>query len=132
MEVLSPVEIVNEINARKLEFLEASWVDAPERQRSMRTVIDQSFNHLTQSEKEIFAGLSVFRGGFSLLSAQAVTGITLHELRALVDKSLVHVPHPGDIHFMSYCVNMLKRLSNNYRPNMKSAMTGMQLILRLR
>ena len=95
MEVLSPVEIVNEINARKLEFLEASWVDAPERQRSMRNVIDHSFNYLTQSEKEIFAGLSVFQGGFSLLSAQAVTGITLPELRALVDKSLVQRSSPG-------------------------------------
>jgi predicted ATPase/DNA-binding SARP family transcriptional activator len=89
MGTLSPAEILQEIENRSLDFLEADWQDVSERQRSMRVVFDGSFKLLSPSEQDIFAELSVFRGGFTLSTAQAVTGVSLHELRALVDKCLV-------------------------------------------
>jgi predicted ATPase/DNA-binding SARP family transcriptional activator len=98
MELLTPAEIAAEITRRSLEFLEAGWQDVPERQRSMRAVFDYSFRMLSPREQEIFAGLAVFRDGFTLAAAQAVTGAALGELRGLVDKSLVQRTSPGRCH----------------------------------
>ena len=44
---------------------------------------------LSAREREVFQGLSVFRGGLSRQAAQAVVGASLGELRALADKSLL-------------------------------------------
>ena len=87
-EILSPAEIAGEIE-RSLEFLEAGERDVPERQRSMRAVFDHSWALLTEREREVFAGSSVFRGGFTRQAVQYVTGASLHELMGLVDKSLL-------------------------------------------
>jgi tetratricopeptide (TPR) repeat protein len=86
--MLTPGEIADEIEA-SLDFLETDLRDVPERQRSMRAVFDHSWNLLTGREQEVFQGLSVFRGGFTRQAAQEVTGASLRELRALVDKSLL-------------------------------------------
>ena len=45
---------------------------------------------VTDPEREAFARLSVFRGGFTREAAQAVTGVGLRTLMALVNKSLLH------------------------------------------
>jgi predicted ATPase/DNA-binding SARP family transcriptional activator len=95
MEILSPKEILKEIDNCSLDFLEANWQDMSERQRSIRVVFDGSFKLLSSREQNIFTGLSVFRGGFTLSSAQAVTGISLRELRNLVEKSLVQRASSG-------------------------------------
>ncbi|HSR29272.1 MAG TPA: protein kinase, partial [Anaerolineae bacterium] len=89
VELLSPEEIEGEI-AASLDFLETDLRDVPERQRSIQAVFDYSWNLLGERERAVFAGLSVFRGGFLREAAQAVTGATLRELKALVDKSLLH------------------------------------------
>jgi tetratricopeptide (TPR) repeat protein len=95
VEMLTPREIAVEIS-QSIDFLEADWRDAPERQRSIRAVYNHSWNLLAEREREVFQGLSVFRGGFTREAAQAVTGATLRELRALVSKSLVqHTPAPS-------------------------------------
>ena len=60
-----PAEIAAEIAAHCLDFLEGDWQDLPERQRSLRAVFDYSWS-LLEREQHIFAGLSVFRGGFTL------------------------------------------------------------------
>jgi predicted ATPase len=88
LEMLNPGEIADEIEA-SLDFLETDLRDVPERQRSMRAIFEHSWNLLTEREREVFRGLSVFRGGFSRVAAQEVTGASLRELRALVDKSLL-------------------------------------------
>jgi tetratricopeptide (TPR) repeat protein len=46
-------------------------------------------NLLSTQEQAVMQALSVFRGGFGREAAQQVTGATLRELRALVDKSLL-------------------------------------------
>ncbi|WP_159800794.1 BTAD domain-containing putative transcriptional regulator [Arthrobacter zhaoguopingii] len=67
------------------------------RQSSLRTVIDRSYALLTAPERAMFAGLSVFDGGFTLEAAERVAGGTLagcstvKALTRLVDASMVSV-----------------------------------------
>ena len=86
--MLSPAEIAEEVD-RSLDFLETDLRDLPERQRSLRAVFDNSWKLLTEGEREVFRGLSVFRGGFTREAAQQVTGASLRELVGLVNKSLL-------------------------------------------
>jgi predicted ATPase/DNA-binding SARP family transcriptional activator len=88
VEMLTPAEIAAEIG-RSLDFLATGRRDAPTRQRSLRAAFDHSYHLLSEREREVFQRLSVFRGGFTRDAAQEVTGGSLRELRALVDKSLL-------------------------------------------
>jgi predicted ATPase/DNA-binding SARP family transcriptional activator len=92
--LLSPAEIAAHLSGGTagppLDLLETGWRDVPARQRSMRSVFDHSWHLLTPRAQEILAALSVFRGGFSCEAARHVTGATLRELMALIDRSLVH------------------------------------------
>ena len=67
----------------------ADWRDVPPRQRSIRAVFDRSWNLLSEREREVFSALSVFRDGFTWWAAQQVSGASLRELMALMDKSLL-------------------------------------------
>jgi predicted ATPase/DNA-binding SARP family transcriptional activator len=88
VDMLSLQEIATEVE-RSLDFLATDLRDVPERQRSIRAVFEQSWHLLTNRERDVFQGLSVFQGGFTRQAAQQVTGAELHELRSLVNKSLV-------------------------------------------
>jgi predicted ATPase/DNA-binding SARP family transcriptional activator len=85
--VLTPAEIAAEME-RSLDFLAADWRDEPERHHSMRAVFDATWGMLAEEERQIFARLSVFRGGFTREAAQAVAGTDLRTLVSLVNKSL--------------------------------------------
>ena len=87
--LFTPAEIGDEI-ARNLDFLETDLRDAPERQRSLRAAFDHSWNLLNKPERETFAALSVFCGGFTRQAAQQVAAASPRELMALADKSLLH------------------------------------------
>jgi predicted ATPase len=87
--MLTPAEIAAEIG-QGLDFLETDLRDMPIRQRSMRAVFDHSWHLLSEREREVFQALSVFRRGFTHQAAGQVIGASLRELRALVDKSLLH------------------------------------------
>jgi predicted ATPase/DNA-binding SARP family transcriptional activator len=89
MEMLTPCEIVAEMRL-SLDFLKTDLRDVPARQRSMRAIFDHTWDLLPEREQELFAGLSVFRGGFTREAAQEVIGVSLHELMALINKSLLH------------------------------------------
>ena len=86
--VMAPAEIAAEIG-KTFDFLTTDWRGLPERQRSMRTVLDHSWHLLTEREQEVLAGLSVFRGSFARQVAHYVTGASMPELRSLVNRSLV-------------------------------------------
>jgi predicted ATPase len=88
VEMLTPAGIAAEIG-RSLDFLETERRDVPGRQRSMRAAFDHSWNLLSEAEREVFQRLSVFRGGFTREAVHRVTGGSLRELRALVDRSLL-------------------------------------------
>lgn len=88
MEHFSPHEIANHIS-RSLDFLSQELRDIPERHRSMRAVFDASFDRLTAEQQSLFGKLAVFRGGFDLPAAAAVTGAEMKLLFSLVEKSLL-------------------------------------------
>jgi predicted ATPase/DNA-binding SARP family transcriptional activator len=88
MEVLTPAAISAEIE-ESLDFLDTDWRDVPERQRSLRAVFDYSWALLTEREREVFQGLSVFRGGFTRQAAEQVAAASLRDLKALVGKSFL-------------------------------------------
>ncbi|HET9907584.1 MAG TPA: helix-turn-helix domain-containing protein [Anaerolineales bacterium] len=86
--VMSVQEIASEIE-RNMDFLTTTARDMPQRHRSMRAVFDYSWELLTEHEKRSLQQLAVFRGGFTREAAERVTGVTLQQLSALVDKSLL-------------------------------------------
>ncbi|MEW5717489.1 MAG: BTAD domain-containing putative transcriptional regulator, partial [Chloroflexota bacterium] len=94
MRMLSPAEIASKLAAHKLDFLESEWRDVPGRQRSMRAVFDYSWHLLNERERQVLAGLSVFRGGFTFSAAQHVAKIdgmaaTLRDLMGLINSSML-------------------------------------------
>jgi predicted ATPase/class 3 adenylate cyclase/tetratricopeptide (TPR) repeat protein len=99
--MLTPEEIAAEIG-QGLDLLATDLSDVPERQRSVRAVLDHTWNLLTGREREVYMGLSVFRGGFTREAIQEVTRASLRELMALVDKSLLHRAPTGryEVHEM--------------------------------
>src|SRR3954453_21237487 len=92
--VLSGAEIADEIEAN-IDFLATSMRDVPERHRSLRAAIDQSWRLLTDEQRSAFSRLSVFRGSFDRTAAIAVTGADLRLLSELVAKSLLRRPDFG-------------------------------------
>jgi len=95
LHVLSVNEINDELQ-KGLDILETDVRDTPERHRSIRTVFDQSWSLLNQSEQEIFTRLSIFRGGFTRDAAGHVAGASLKQIAGLVNKSILkHDPNTG-------------------------------------
>ncbi|HJQ49138.1 MAG TPA: adenylate/guanylate cyclase domain-containing protein [Gaiellaceae bacterium] len=92
--VLSCAEIADEIEGN-IDFLATSMRDVPERHRSLRAVIDQSWRLLTEEQRSAFSRLSVFRGSFDRSAAAAVTGADVRLLSELVAKSLLRRPDFG-------------------------------------
>jgi predicted ATPase len=92
--MLSCAEIADEIEGN-IDFLATSMRDVPERHRSLRAAIDQSWRLLTDEQRSAFSRLSVFRGSFDRSAAVAVTGADLRLLSELVAKSLLRRPDFG-------------------------------------
>jgi predicted ATPase/DNA-binding SARP family transcriptional activator len=89
LRLLTPAEVVAELEGHGLDFLESDRHDLPDRQRSLRAACDYSWRLLNQREREVLAGLAVFRGGATYTAAQQVTSATLRDLRRLANASLV-------------------------------------------
>ncbi|MBK8901191.1 MAG: tetratricopeptide repeat protein [Anaerolineaceae bacterium] len=94
LRTLTCADVVQEIR-HNLDFLTSALRDVPERHRSMRAVFAYSWQTLTAEEQQVFARLSVFRGGFRREAAAAVAQATLPVLTALVDKSLLRLEENG-------------------------------------
>jgi predicted ATPase/class 3 adenylate cyclase len=80
----------------RLPLLTGGARDLPERQQTLRTAIAWSEELLNEPERQIFARLGVFVGGFSLEAAEAVAGPdlggdVLELLTALIEQSLVRM-----------------------------------------
>jgi predicted ATPase/class 3 adenylate cyclase len=92
--VLTPQQILPRLEKR-LSLLTSGARTLPERQRTLRGAIAWSYDLLDDAERRLFARLSVFSGGWTLESAEAVcdsAGLdldVLDGLTSLVDKSLV-------------------------------------------
>ena len=96
---LSCLEIAQEIE-HGLDILETPTRNIPARHRNMRVVLDHSWLLLSDTEHTVFMKLSVFRGGFTRVAAEAIANASLPTLAALVDKSLLRLTPDGryDIH----------------------------------
>ena len=91
--VLSPASLLERLD-RALSVLVGGARDLPERQQTLRNTIEWSAGLLDEEPRRMLARLGIFRGGFSLESAQAVAvdspdGDALSLLGELVDNSLV-------------------------------------------
>ena len=108
-------EIADEILGG-LAFLTTRLRNATERHQSIQTVFDQTWQRLKKQEQDAFMRLSVFRGGFLRDAAAMVTGASLTELSALVDKSLLHLDKDGryQIHELlrQYAAEKLSQLAD--------------------
>jgi predicted ATPase len=92
IKVQSPRELLRRLD-RALVLLTSGSRDLPERQRTLRSTIEWSFELLDEAEQALLARLSVFHGRVTMPTIEAVCG-DVHAnvvgvLSALVDKSLV-------------------------------------------
>ncbi|MCB8924638.1 MAG: tetratricopeptide repeat protein [Ardenticatenaceae bacterium] len=94
--VLTVAEIVAEIE-RGLDALSTTLHDVPERHRSLRAVIESSWQMLAAEDQVLFRQLAVFRSGFTRSAAQQVANARLPQLMSLVDRSFLRLD--GDQRF---------------------------------
>jgi len=94
--VLSPQAMVDRLDDRYRLLSRGFGGQVPDRQRSLEASVLWTYDLCTSAERELWARLSVFRGGFGLDAAEAVglgDGLDqmdlLDLLAALVDKSVV-------------------------------------------
>ena len=98
--VLTPEQLLPRLQQR-LGLLTAGARTLPDRQRTLRSAIAWSYDLLEAAERGLFARLSVFTGGWTLASAEAVCdpgelGLDVLEgLTSLVDQSLVRRTESG-------------------------------------
>lgn len=88
LEALPLDDIAIEIE-KSIDFLETDLRDVPDRHRSMRAVFEYSWNLMSQTERDIFMRLAIFRNGFERDAAEKVTGASLRTLTNFVNKSLL-------------------------------------------
>lgn len=91
-------EIASEIRS-SLDILSIR-AEAGDSHNSVRAVFDQSWRLLTETERQVFPRLSVFRGGFDRPAAQSIAGANLQVLTRLVEKSFLRGSPEGryDLH----------------------------------
>jgi non-specific serine/threonine protein kinase len=98
LRVLGPDELLERLEARR-EVLVADWQRGPDRQRTVRDMLDWSFHLLSEEEAQLLQRLALFSGGWTLEGAEAVMcdngggRDVVGPLGSLVDKSFVAVEH---------------------------------------
>ena len=89
VKLLPPRAMLARVGSR-FELLSSGARDLPKRHQTMRAAISWGYNLLDGAEKELFATLSVFRGGFSLEAAERLAGgDVLNGLSSLLDKAFL-------------------------------------------
>ena len=102
VKVLSPIQLAEKLDERFRVLTGGDRSTLP-RHRTMRALIDWSYELLTSDERALFRRISVFAGGFTLERALAVCNdlaideiAMLDALSSLVDKSLMQAEALGD------------------------------------
>jgi predicted ATPase/DNA-binding SARP family transcriptional activator len=85
---LTPAEIVLELT-QNLELLATQAPDIPARHRSIRAAFEGSWQRLLESQRRALAQLTVFQGSFNREMAGRVTHVSLDDLFALTNHSLL-------------------------------------------
>ncbi|MEM7564701.1 MAG: tetratricopeptide repeat protein, partial [Pseudomonadota bacterium] len=89
LKMLSMEEIVDELS-QGLDFLEDQFDDGHERQSSVRAVINETWQRLTESERTLLKQFSVFRNGADREAIAKIIGAGLPILARLVNKALLY------------------------------------------
>ena len=85
---VAPVDLLSRLGVG-LDVLATGPHDAPDRQHTLRNTMDWAYQLLDRDEQAAFAALSVFAGGWTLDAAEAVCGVSLDPMAALVEQSLI-------------------------------------------
>jgi predicted ATPase len=101
LRLFSPEELFRRLEGN-LDLLKGGAQDVPDRQRTLRAMIDWSYDLLTDGERSLLRTFSVFAGG-SLVEIEAVaddldhldSAEVLDDLESLVSKSLVQLRREG-------------------------------------
>ncbi len=89
VKVLPPQAMLSRVENR-LKLLAGGSRDLPERQQTMRAAISWGYQLLEDTDKKLFATLSVFRGGFTLEAADRLTSSDVLEgVSSLMDKAFL-------------------------------------------
>lgn len=88
LKALPIAQVADEI-ARSLDILTTRHRNVPERHRSIRAVLMQTWEQLESQEQEALTKLVIFRGGFTRQAAAEVADASLLILASLVDKALL-------------------------------------------
>lgn len=88
LRIMSCEEIVRELE-QNLDLLNTTLRDLPERQRSIRVIIESTWEMLTPDEQQALRSIAVFSGGFTVQAVREITGATPALLAGLVDRGLV-------------------------------------------
>jgi predicted ATPase len=94
MRSTTPAAIADRL-AGGFDLLATGAPDVERRHRSLRAVMDWSWQLLTDTERAVLARLSMLRGGFDLDAAAVVAEATMPALASLVDHSLIEVSEGG-------------------------------------
>ena len=86
--LLSPDELLARLEDQ-LSVLVEGPRDAPSRQQTLRRALDWSYDLLSEPDRELFARLAVFRGGWTLAAAREICEADEVRLEALLGVSLV-------------------------------------------
>lgn len=90
-----PPAVIAERLERGLDLLETTAADVEPRHRSMRSVLDWSWEMLEPSAARVLARCSVFSASFDVAAAEAVASADLVQLAVLVDDSMLRVRPDG-------------------------------------
>ena len=89
IKLLPPQAMLARVGSR-FKLLSNGARDLPERHQTMRAAISWGYNLLEDSDKDLYATLSVFRGGFSLEAAERlVEDDVLDGVSSLLDKAFL-------------------------------------------
>jgi non-specific serine/threonine protein kinase len=88
IKVLPPQAMLARVENR-LKLLSGGPRDLPERQQTMRAAISWGYQLLDPNDQQLFATLSVFRGGFTIEQAEQLDENALDGISSLIDKAFL-------------------------------------------
>jgi predicted ATPase/DNA-binding SARP family transcriptional activator len=86
---IMPIERIAQELEKGYALLETELADVPERHRNLRTILDKTWESLSEKKRQTLAKLSVFSGGCTLEAAEHITGAHFSILLTLVNESLL-------------------------------------------
>ncbi|NOK78959.1 MAG: hypothetical protein GFH24_608416n3 [Chloroflexi bacterium AL-N5] len=99
---IMPIARIAQELSQGYDLLETDLSDVPERHRNLKTILDKTWESLSEKKRETLAKLSVFVGGCTLEAAEAVTQTHFSILLALVNEALLRRLNTGrfDLHLL--------------------------------